>query len=1085
MDMSGLDTEREVDELEARERRRRHFGRVAVWGALVASVVVGVAFLPWIASLPAVRERIVARLNTSVAPVSVAIDHWRLRWFGGQRLEGVRLYDPAQGLTISIPSVDVSSGLVKLLPFGTIDAGNVTLDQPVVRLTRVRPISPPESMPAVTGVVEQAVVSAPVEPVMAHPVAFPKITVLATCVVRNGRAVAEGFADGEIVLTEQVNASLRLNTWDQPLTLEAACVVPGGAGDGTVSAKGQLPTPRVLITRAFDDPACTGQIALTIKGFDLQQVRPLLEARTGAAWGAGGLLNAEVSVRAAGVRETTVKAELAITRFTFSFPGFKPSPPGDVTVAVSAKRDNRGVAIDSCTVKTPWARLSADGRFGSQAGGAVPVGRIAVTGGVDLAAVVRDFRPLLNLTPEVRMERGTLSFAGAVEGTEQARTLRVKATADHLALFYKDERVPLTPAPRVTLDLKMPTAGPAELNALDVVLPFAQISGSGRLDKGLVSGKIDLTSFSRSYRKLWTACPPMIGQILFQVAAVQKGQRSEVTATVGVEDLAVEIGSGQRMVIERDDTQIAFAVPMAAGWPSLTANVVRGKITSDGSGLALQTGAWAVKEPKAHAQGTVEVALGGGYVSLSDGLLTSAAARVSVPKLRFDWARKERAATFAGEAVMDADLGVVSGWRRVSREGVAPARLTGGMQVRLVAEDAPTGTRITLASAVTNLVISAAGQEAPMREKRIALSAAALLARDGQTLALDSSELTTDWLAATAKGRVRDVTGGATASLSGTLAVDYDVLSVKLTQAGVLGVTISGKPGPRPFEFAGGLGGGLASLRSYGTAEGSLGIGVIRVLGLKLATADASFALDQGLLKLDYQPASGTGAVRLQPLIQVAADPSVLEIGGAVPILDRVPLTQEFTDTVLAMFNPLLRGCVAGSGFVDLRVDETRIPLAPRALQQIDAKFAVTLREATFTPTGTLADVLDLVGIEHRTMRIQDTTMRAVCQNGRIQSEPFEIVIDGQTVRFRGSVGLDQTVSYLVEVPLTEKLVGRAAWAYVKGQVIRVPVIGTLTALKLDKEAGKKEINRLLKEAGTKALGDVAKEQLNRLLRDR
>jgi hypothetical protein len=55
----------------------------------------------------------------------------------------------------------------------------------------------------------------------------------------------------------------------------------------------------------------------------------------------------------------------------------------------------------------------------------------------------------------------------------------------------------------------------------------------------------------------------------------------------------------------------------------------------------------------------------------------------------------------------------------------------------------------------------------------------------------------------------------------------------------------------------------------------------------------------------------------------------------------------------------------------------------------------------------------------------------------------------------------------------------------VKGQVIRVPVIGTLTALKLDKEAGKKEINRLLKEAGTKALGDVAKEQLNRLLRDR
>lgn len=1084
MDMSGFDTEREIDEIEAGERRRRRWVRSAVWATILAVAVSGVAGLPWIASLPAVRARIIARLNASIAPVSVAVDNWRLRWFGGQRLEGIRVFDPSQGLTISIPAVDVSSGLVKILPFGTIDAGNVTLDQPVVRLIRARAIGAPETI-AVTGVVETVVVRTPATPVAARPFALPKIAVRSTFIVRNGRAVAEGLADSETVLAEQVNASLRLNTWDQPLMIEAACVAPGGAGDGTVSAKGQLPTPRVLVARAFDDPACAGQLALTIKGLDLQLVRPLLEARTGAGWGAGGRMDAEVSVQAAGLRETAVEAEMAITRFTFAFPGFKPSPPGDVAVAVSAKRDDRGVAIDSCAVKTPWARLSADGRFGNLSGGAIPIGRIAVTGVVDLAAVVRDFRPLLHLAPEVRMDAGTLSFAGALEGTEQARTVQIKTTADHLAVFYKDERVPLTPAPRLALDLAMPAAGPAELTALDVVLPFAQLSGSGRLDKGLVSGKIDLTAFSRAYRKLWTACPPMIGQILFQIAAAQKGQRSEVTATVGVEDLAVEIGPGQRIVIERADNQIACSVPMAAGWPILTSGAISGTITADGRGLALQTGAWSVKEPAVRARGSVEVALGEGSVSLSDVTLAAAAARVSIPKLRVEWARKDRAASFAGEAVMDADLGVVSGWRRVSREGVAPPRVNGGLQARLAAENAPTGTRITLASAITNLVIAGVAPEAPMREKRIALSAAALLTRDGQTLGVDSAELTTDCLVATAKGRVRDVTGGATASLTGTLAVDYDVLSAKLTQAGARGVTVSGKPGPRPFEFAGGLGGGLASLRSFGAAEGALGIGEIRALGLKLAPADAFFSLDEGMLKLDYQPASGTGAVRLKPLLQAAAEPPVLEIGGAVPILDRVPLTQEFTDTVLAMINPLLRGCVAGSGLVELNVDETRIPLAPGAQRQIDAKFAVTLRETSFTPTGTLADVLDLVGIEHRTMRVQDTTMRAVCRDGRIQSEPFEMAVDGHAIRFSGSVGLDQTVSYLVELPLTEKLVGRTAWPYLKGLTIRVPVIGTLTALKIDKEAGKKEVNRLIKEAATRALGDAAKDQLNRLLRDR
>ncbi len=1082
MDMSGLDTEREIQEMDARERRRRRFGRaVGVWMFVIA-VGLALALLPRIASLPGVRDRLVARLNASIMPISVTVDDWHLSWFGEQRLKGLRLADPSQGLTVTIPAVTLSRGLVRLIPIGTVDAGVVTLDQPVVRLIRVKPVDRPVVTPAVKA---QALVDVRAVIPAERPVTLPRIALLAQLVVRNGRAVADGFADGETVLAERVNATLRLDTWDKPLTLEADGVVPGEGGDGSMAVEGELPTPRSLMTRAFEDPATVGRLHVAAKGLDVRMARPLLEARTGAAWGVGGVLDAEVSVRAAGLRETAVEAEVAIRQFTFAFPGCDTPPPGDVTVTVSATRDIRGVEIRSCDVQTPWARMSADGRFGVLTPGAVPTGRIAVTGGVDVAAVVRDFGFLLGKDPGMRADRGTLSFTGVITGTERARSLRFDAAAEDCAVFYNNERVPLVPSPRVTFGLVMPYTEPIELTALDIVLPFARISGAGRLDSGLISGQVDLSAFSRDYRTLWMACPPMVGQLRFQIAAAQQGQRSEVTATIGVEDLAAEIGTGKRIAIARADNQLALSIPMVAGRPSMDACVAQGTFTSAVRGLDLKTHAWAVTEPDARAAGAVEVAFSDGFLHLSDLTLTAAAARMSVPTLRFEWPRKGRAASVTGDASAAVDLGIVSGWRRVSREGVEPPRMGGQAQVQATAEKTAAGTRITGGGSVTNLVMAAAGGGESVREERIVVSAAAVLTPDGQTLRVESARMTTGWLTATAKGRVRDVPGAAQAVLSGTLEVDYDALSAKWVQSGVRAVTFAGKPGPRPFEFSGGLRAGVASLRSFGTVEGALGIGEVRILGLKLATADAAFGLDEGLLTVEYQPVSGSGAVRLKPLLQVAAAPPVLEIGGVVPILDRVPLTQEFTDTVLAMLNPLLRGCVAGSGLVELNVAETRIPLAPGVQQQLDLQFTVTLREATFTPTGTLAEALDLAGIESRTMRIEETTIRAICRNGRIQSEPFELNLDGHRVRFRGSVGLDQTVSYLVELPLTEKLVGRSAWPHLKGMTVRVPVGGTLTHLELDKDAAKKEIGHLLKEAATRALGDAAKQQLNRLLRER
>jgi len=1172
MDMSGVDTEQDIAEQERWERRRRRFGLAAFLWLVLAGLVLGVVFLPRIASLPPVRDRIVARINASLAPAALSVDDWTLRWRGGQRAEGIRFVDPARGVAVAVAGADVSAGLLKLIPYRSVDAGVVTLREPLVRLARAVPAagasaeasaeeSPaqPTKLTASTPAAGGTVAAPPAATAVAGPrSALLRIPVRAETVVRDGRIVVAG-GDGDTVLADRVAGTLTLEAWDKPVALKGECRVPFGDGGGTVRVDGELPEPRLLLARAFDDPACKGRLALAVTALDLRVLRPLLATLTGAEWVRQGVLDLTAEATLAGLQQATIETELAVADFSFAAPGLQPSPEGDVALTLAARRDARGVAIRSCALRSPWGAVSAGGRLEATATTAVPIGKIAVTGTVDVAAAVRDFKPFLGLDEMVRAERGTIRFAGAVAGTAQARTMQWDASAEDLRLFYGDEPVRLMPPPRAALSVRLPYTEPPELTALDVVLPFARVSGSGRLDRGSVSGKVDLTALSRDYRRIIRACPPMVGQILFQLTAARNGAFSEVSATAGIADLAVEVRPGKRAVVQQADTHLAFRIPLQGGMPQPEADDVRwvcafeggsvsgavarvtlprggqpvaaegvraaldldvravlqafrtllplpagataegrlllnltaevaggaaeGKFTAAGRGLALQTTAWSAREPDARAEGALSFDDAGGTAGLANLSFTARAARIAVPRLRVRGLRGGGPLAVDGAADVSADLGEVSRWRRPSRDGAAPPQIDGSLRLRLDAAAAPGGTRLALDGALDGLSFAPARGRGRLREKRVALKGAAVLAADARTLELDALGIATEWLDLAAKGEIADLTGAAAAALRGTVAVDYGVLAQRLAASGMNHVALSGKPGPRPFTFKGDLGGGLAPLRSFAAAEGTLGVGGIRLLEMDVAPADAALALREGVLTLSYQPAAGAGAVRLRPVVQVAVDPPVLEIGGGAPILDRVPLTQAFTDTLLAMVNPLLRGCLVGGGTVDLTAAETLIPLAAVAAEQVETTLAVTLHDCPFTVAGVLAEAFDLAGIERREIVVKQTTIRAVCRDGRIQTEPFEMAVNDHKVRFHGSVGFDQSVAYVVELPLTEKLVGREAWPFLKGLTLRLPVTGTLTNLKLDKEAGRKEVSRILREAAARALGAAAAERLNELLR--
>ena len=105
---------------------RRRWPKVLL-GILVALLLLA-GFLPRIASLAPVRALVLSKVNARLAPSTLAVDDWSLRWFGGMSVSGIHLVDAARGADLQVVKITTSGGLAHMLPFGRLDLGTITVD---------------------------------------------------------------------------------------------------------------------------------------------------------------------------------------------------------------------------------------------------------------------------------------------------------------------------------------------------------------------------------------------------------------------------------------------------------------------------------------------------------------------------------------------------------------------------------------------------------------------------------------------------------------------------------------------------------------------------------------------------------------------------------------------------------------------------------------------------------------------------------------------------------------------------------------------------------------------------------------------
>ena len=141
----------------------------------------------------------------------------------------------------------------------------------------------------------------------------------------------------------------------------------------------------------------------------------------------------------------------------------------------------------------------------------------------------------------------------------------------------------------------------------------------------------------------------------------------------------------------------------------------------------------------------------------------------------------------------------------------------------------------------------------------------------------------------------------------------------------------------------------------------------------------------------------------------------------------------------------------------------------------------VELRQAVVAPRGALAEILRHAGAEGRHLEIESERIEIACREGRLTPSPHRVLLEGRPVLFKGSVGLDGSVAYRVEVPLSADLVGEEAAKHLAGQSVGVVVTGTVKKPAIDSGALAAEVRRIAAEAARRALSEQAAGLLRRL----
>ncbi|MGD9151074.1 MAG: AsmA-like C-terminal region-containing protein, partial [Desulfobacterales bacterium] len=372
----------------------------------------------------------------------------------------------------------------------------------------------------------------------------------------------------------------------------------------------------------------------------------------------------------------------------------------------------------------------------------------------------------------------------------------------------------------------------------------------------------------------------------------------------------------------------------------------------------------------------------------------------------------------------------------------------------------------------------------PIAEDRVKLIADLKRKPDGSVLTIENIQLNSTPLSLSAAGNLNQAGRRKKLDAAGSIKLDLKMLSPYLEKiAGPQQITITGK-GNNPFQLKMVSGGQrwTDSLRQT-DFSGAIHAESIDAFGLGISTTEIPIrvANESALAKL--VAAANGGQIDLQPTLNLQKEPYMLTLPQDTHILKDVEITDAMAERLMSKIHPVFQGSVQADGRVDLYMQHFSWPLDNKFRDKTDFAGTLRLRGVRIKSTKMLTGILALMGVRGNEMDFEDLDIDFVARNGRIETSPIRLEIDGYPIALHGSVGFDRSLDYVAKIPITPKLVGDKAYTYLEGVTIDVPIRGDSSNPDIDQGTAQQASASLVEQALQKSLQKGVQNVLEQLLK--
>lgn len=254
------------------------------------------------------------------------------------------------------------------------------------------------------------------------------------------------------------------------------------------------------------------------------------------------------------------------------------------------------------------------------------------------------------------------------------------------------------------------------------------------------------------------------------------------------------------------------------------------------------------------------------------------------------------------------------------------------------------------------------------------------------------------------------------------------------------------------------------------------------IVGFRFGPGELATHLSGGVLRGEpLEVDVSEGRLHVVPQVRFGGEGAVLEVGGG-RLADQVRISPQMCAGALQYIAPPLAGVASAEGKFSIDLDECRIPLDFPERGSLAGR--MTVHSVAIGPGPLVHQLATAVGLGGTAQLSRESTVPFRMVQGRVYHRDLQLVFNDVTVTTHGSVGLDQSLALVVEMPVPAKWrTGNATLDLaLKNQTIRLPVGGSLLQPAIDKRELERQAGQFLQGAARNVIGNELNRQLERLL---